>query len=299
MEYEKSEAVVCLSDTKDACLYFNKVIPLNLANIIPIEGFNDLEAFEVLHKILPLNLLDHTHPTGLNPSVISYINAYVKAVPNSIGAEFSNEESDQIMRANFPALMQMKNGLVDSLGQSVSSIFGADPDSDTNNQQADPAFILSGLKLVDTSEISWRHIIELREDKESLKKLGRLRRFIFKNYQGMPTSFIEDDILEKISDYEDAVKRWDLKTKDSALNVIFSSKSVVEHTAVTIASIFMGKPLIIPFAVGLDLAFLIGKIKLEIRSHKRDLSAFKRETPVTYLVEVKNLNNNHKKEGLS
>lgn len=285
MEYNKSNTLVCITQSKDACIYFNQVIPLNLGELIPWENNGDLEAHEILKKVLPSNLLDASNPEGLNSTFHKYIEAYVNVFPSAIGVDISKNKEyfDKRTNALFPLLMKEKDNLINSLSQPINEIFGENDFTNDTIQNVDPAFILSGLKLIDTSQIPWRHVIELREDTEALKKLRRLRTFIFENYNGKPLNFINDDLLNRIENYEETTKKWGLKTRDSVLKIIFSSETAVAATATTILSAYSG----VPISASLGSAFLIGNIALEISSHKRDANQFKLENPITYLVDVK------------
>ena len=289
MKYRNPTTLVCVDHTKDACLYFSEVIPLNLAHIIPWENNGDLEAFDILKRILPASLLDSSHPTGLHALVLSYIDSYVNVFPYSIGisdSPFDKQASDQRARAFFPILMKRKDELIDSLGYPINSIFGAGSVSDESDAIEDPAIVLTGLKLIDTSQITWRQIIEIRKDKESLNKLRRLRTFIFQNYQGKPTNFIKDDLLNRIDLYESTIKQLGLKTSDSALKILFNSGTLVANSVAAIASALTGMHVTIPLSLGIASSFLLGNVTLEIRTHKRELYKFKQENPITYLLDI-------------
>jgi hypothetical protein len=293
MEYGTSDTVVCVDKTKDACLYFNEVIPLNLGHLIPWEGNNDLEVFDVLKAVLPPSLKDSTNPTGLSWAMLKYVEAFINVYPMSIGiAEFSDLSDkatiDNRARTFFPILMHEKDNLINTLPCAITNIYGANIPNPSVAQVEDPAFILTGLNVVDTSKLMWKHIIELRQDKESVKKLRRLRTFIYENYQNKPATFIKDDLLNRIDSYEDTTKKWALKTTESVFKIIFKSGSAVAATAATIASIFSGISEAISLPLGIGTTFLIGTVGLEITSYKRDLQSFKQENPITYLLDVKN-----------
>jgi len=204
MEYNNKTTLVCIDNTKDACLYFDEVIPLNIAHIVPWENNGDLEAHEVLQNILPSSLLDSSESIGLKPSVTSYVEAYVNVIPQVIGVDEPFDEDRA--RHYFPILIKRQEELLSFLNLPVNAIFGSNRNpTDNNNLKEDPALILTGLKLVDTSQIKWRQIIELRKDKESMKKLRRLRTFIFQNYKDKPMVFIQDDLLNKIGSSDKCV----------------------------------------------------------------------------------------------
>jgi hypothetical protein len=289
MEYKQSKILACIDNTKDACLYFDNVIPLNLGHVIPWLNNGDFEAHQVLQKILPPALLDSSHPLGLSDATVKYIEAYVNVFPISIGVEEgTQEEMDERARHFFPLLMKSKSDMFDTLPEPIDAIFGETrKTSGDNSQTADPSIVLTGLKLVDTSDISWRHLLEIKHDKESINKLRRLRTFIYENYKDKPVAFIQDDLLNRIEAYETTAKYLGLKVANSALKIVFSSSSLVASTAATIFTAFSGGPITIPLALGVGSSCMLGNIGLELRTYKRDSYKFRQDNPVTYLVDIK------------
>lgn len=291
MKYGQAKILACIDNTKDACLYFDNVIPLNLGHVIPWENNGDLEAHEILQQVLPEALLDNSHPLGLSPATLLYLEAYVNVFPVSIGVETgTKEEMDKRAQHFFPILIQRQNEMFATLTEPVDTIFGT-TGTKINNESGkeDPSLILTGLKLIDTSEIKWRHILDIKKDKESISKLRHLRTFIYQNYKDKPSTFIQDDLLNRIEIYEMTAKQLGLKTTDSTLKIIFNSGSLIASTAAAIATALSGAPVTIPLSLGVGSAFMIGNIGLELRSHKRDLYKFKQENPVTYLADIKRL----------
>lgn len=291
MEYNRRNTLVCIDHTKDACLYFDEVIPLNLGHIIPWNNNGDLEAHEVLHDILPAPLLDASSPLGMNMSVLSYLEAYINVFPISmgIGNEIPEEEMNKRAKHFFPLLMKRKDEMLERLPKSVDSIFGTQQTAkDSETAAGDPAFILTGLKLIDTSGIQWREILELRSDAEAMAKLRMLRTFIFQNYKDKPLAFIEDDLLNRIELYQTTAKQLGLKTSDASMKIVFNSANAVAGTVATIASALAGVPVTIPLALGIGTTFLLGNVGLELRAFKRETYKFRQENPVTYLVDIKN-----------
>lgn len=289
MKYNSQNALACLQDAKNASLYFDKVVPLDLGELIPVRDSGEPEMFEIFSKILPPNLLDSTKPRGVNPLVIGYTSSYLIAFPSSIGiSELPNGETlEDRYKKSMPKLLTDMSELIHSSGCSASGIFGSIPDVTQDIVQEDPALILSGLKLVDTSKISWKQILEIRDDKESMNKLKRLRLFIYENYNDKPLNYIKDDLNQRIYDYENTAKELGLKTKESIFKAIFSSESTVGLTAAAIASAFLAAPIAIPLSLAIGSTFMIGNIALDFKSQKRELYNFKRDNPISYIVDIK------------
>ncbi len=287
MEYKQSKVLACIDNTKDACLYFDNVIPLNLGHVIPWLDNGDLEAHEVLQRILPPSLLNTSHPLGLSNVTTSYIEAYINAFPISIGAQGgTDEEMKERALLFFPLLMHRRDELFAALHDPVDTIFGTSTLND-NLLTEDPSIVLTGIKLIDTSNIPWRHLTEIRRDKDSINKLRKLRTFIYQNYKDKPIAFIQDDLLSKIDAYETTAKYLGLKTRDSVFKIIFNSSSVVASTAAIIFSALSGGPVTIPLVLGVGSTFMLGNIGLELRGQRREAFKFAKDNPITYLVDVK------------
>lgn len=288
MKYNSQKPVVCIESTKDASLYFNEIVPLQLSEMITIEGSGEPELFEILKQILPKAYINESMPRGVHSNVISYVARYLTAYPSVVGIyDLPNGETlEEREQKCFPDLMIKTKELIQLTDLQVGSLFGENNFSDINIEESDPSLILSGIKLVDTSKLSWKHILELRKDEDTVKKMRKIRTFIFQNYQGKPIEFIKDDLQNRIDNYNEAAKKWGLETKDSVLKIIFSSSEAVALTAATIASIFLGLPMAIPIATAVGSSFSIGKIGLEIRKQRRDLYQFRNDSPITYLIDL-------------
>mgnify|MGYP000915221070 CR=1 FL=1 len=289
MKYESQSALACLQDTKNASLYFDNVVPLELSELIPIRDSGEPEMFEILNSILPSNLLDSNNPRGVNPLVIQYTSTYLIAFPSALGIFDlpNNETLEERHNKHMPKLLSDMSQLIHSSGCSASGIFGAVANTNQETAQEDPSLILSGLNLVDASKLSWKQILEIRDDKESINKLKRLRLFIYENYNDKPLNYIKDDLNQRIYDYENTAKELGLKTKESIFKAIFSSESTVGLTAAAIASAFLAAPIAIPLSLAIGSTFMIGNIALDFKSQKRELYNFKRDNPISYIVDIK------------
>lgn len=95
-----------------------------------------------------------------------------------------------------------------------------------SREPTDIALSIASLRLVDTENISYEQLLEFRNDNEAKEKLRRLRLFAYENYQGKSRSFIEDDLMARISDYESTVKKWGFETKSAVMTALMDSKLV-------------------------------------------------------------------------
>ncbi|MGA7219934.1 MAG: hypothetical protein WBX38_16580 [Candidatus Sulfotelmatobacter sp.] len=99
---------------------------------------------------------------------------------------------------------------------------------------------IADLKLIDASRSSWEHISEFRGDSGGQQKLRRFRLFAYENYSGKTRSFVEDDILTRLADYDSAVKKWGFDTVQGALNTILGSKISIATVGASVVSALFG-----------------------------------------------------------
>jgi hypothetical protein len=285
--YVKNTTVIAFSDSKSACLFFDNVIPIEIGELIPHRGSGEKDTFEILPAILPNSLIDASAPRGLHPGILKYVARYIFTFPASMGITnlpcMTLEERKNSM---LPELISSLSNLIDSVGEPIHGLLGRDPSSNSPDCDTDPSLILSSLNLVDTSSLSWSHLLEFRKDEDSKRKLRNLRLLIYDEFQGKPKRYIEDKLLIRIEQYNETVKKWGMKTLESALKITFSSKSVAALGASAIAT---GLGAGLPLAAMIGVVLEIGGVTLEIAKSRRDLNEFKSHDPVSYIIEARNI----------
>lgn len=148
---------------------------------------------------------------------------------------------------------------------------------------------LSNMKLIDTKNLSWRQIIDFREDKLSLKKFMALRHFGAKKYQDRSVEFIEDDIEILFNDYEEVVRKWGFDTKIGAAEMALSSKILMGSTVGALVSILMGAPLPAIISATTGAIFEAGRLSIYLSKRKAEYEVFANTNPIGYLSELKKL----------
>lgn len=167
----------------------------------------------------------------------------------------------------------------------------ATADESESNIATDPVLTLSACKLVDARKLDWDKLIEFRKDRDGTSKFRRFRGFLYENYVGKPASYVEDDILRRVEDYESTIKRWDFETVQGTLNTIFTSKILAGAVTGSFLASLMGAPLpaILSAAGGVSLE--IGKSLIQLRGRKFTLREMLKDNPISYIVTAKALEN--------
>jgi len=156
-----------------------------------------------------------------------------------------------------------------------------------DEKKCDFSLILPNLNLIDTSETSWKQILEFRKDNDASKKLRNLRLFFHDNYKGKDRQYIEDDLMKRLDDYEQTRKEWDFQTKTSTIAAILDSKNIQRSFYATLIGAYSGQPIIMEGAVIAGTCIEIGKYVLHLTNRKHAFKNKKRHHDLAYIIEGK------------
>jgi len=285
MTYKSTHTALAWSDSRTAALYFDRVIPVNIPDAYRTDA-EDPIYYEVLKSLLPEALLDPRSKTGLDSAVTSYVAYFLVTFPQAAGVTSldNGETLKQRAASNMPALRDAFGRLVSSSGVRDFAVHGEPLSPGTPDENSDPALVLSNLDLVDATKLSWRHILELRRDEDSVERLRNLRRAVYKDYSGKPEAYIKEDIEFRISEYEAATKFWNLPTQKGVLEIAMTGEALGAVGA-AMALMLFGAPVVAAAAAGGAIA--IGKVALSIAARKREIELERRRNPMAYLVKLR------------
>jgi hypothetical protein len=154
-------------------------------------------------------------------------------------------------------------------------------------QSESALFTISNLDLIDTENTTWEQLLAFRKDEKSNSKLRRFKNFIKQNYTGKDKEFIEDDLLQRIEDYNNVVKDWGFKTKTSNLSSFLSSKSLITTGFASLVTTSFAEPFVsLTTAIG-GISIEISKIILDYSKSSHELNVFKRDHALSYLFHAK------------
>jgi hypothetical protein len=266
--------------SKAAALYFDYILPfflilnpqeVNVQTHGPIVTF--LDAPKQLTALFPPALLNDGFARKEVTTLCELLELLFLDSKDKAEEQVSQAAKEQVFQALRAVLELLPAGSVSFFGME-----GRVGEKDT------VSLVLSNLKLVDAEKLSWEHILEVRRDVKSMAKLRRLRLLFHENYSGKPSSYIEDDLLRRVDEYDETVKEWKLDTVQQSLEMVCSSKSLA-GTAVPaiVAGLFGGMTL----AAAVGSGFEVGKIGLSVWKKHRELVKFKNQNPVSYLVELR------------
>lgn len=293
--YKKASTVFAFSDVIMAALFFEYVVPLttyiidfnsSLEDVVYLKTPKYKVIDSIKGKALLYTLTEITHPSLLDSNGIGFSNDYLNFIIHLLPfliADPVSSVGDKVKMGE--AFLKSVKKLIISIGEPIDMI--GSPDIKNYSDIEDLCISLKNLDLIDTTKITWNQVLEFRKDRESKQKLRNLRLFLYENYKGKSKNYVEDSILKKIDEYNRVVRKWGMETTEAALNIVFSSKSAIALWAAAFAGSLVGGTSPVTALVGLTFEF--GLIGLEISKKMRELTEFKLNDPVSYIIDIKNL----------
>ncbi len=274
--------------TKEAALYFDYVIPIYSI----IDSFDPQTKSFTHHPpwrdlantdMLPNELCTHDFIDKLitvNSKTADFMIKTLRFSNSVINEEEYNAATDSTSQITVKFLQEFQ--LID-----MPLIVNSSTIAETRDSSADISITLGAIRVIDISQASWAQVTELRRDPEARKKLRRLRLFVVENYAGKSKAFIEDDLLRRIDDYEEQVRRWGFETKQSVLAMLLTSKYLVGALSGSLISILFGAPAAAIASMAAGAVVEIGRVSLEVSKKRFLLRNALRDNPVSYIVDAK------------
>jgi len=151
----------------------------------------------------------------------------------------------------------------------------------------DIAVTLATLDLIDASRASWQQLAELRCDVAARAKLRRLRVFAAGNYAGKGRSYVEDDLLARLNDYDETARRWGFETRQAVLTMLLNSKALAAAGTSLLSALFGVPPTVAGIGALAGAAVEVGRVSVEVSRRKFALSNMLRDNPVSYIADAK------------
>ncbi len=163
-------------------------------------------------------------------------------------------------------------------------ILGRNELVELNENDPRPFFQLSGVPVVDDTNLTWEQVLELRRDETAIRRLRRLRVFVASNYQGKTKQEIEDDLQTRIRDFEEASKELGVETTKAVFSVGGSEKIASAVTTGLLATL-AGAPTTVAAAVGASAA--LAGVLIQVVTHRKLFELKQEKDPIRYLVDIK------------
>lgn len=293
--YGPSSTILCFENFKEASLYFDRVLPLNMGRMrgdstvgdILVGYPEEVPSAALSHLIdgIEGNTVTYSHATRIIEftadrwvEFAKEVEPYAKLWSSDPRRSDEDDVSNQYRKlqeayfadASISGITPIREAFrryAKGIGFDRFSV-GVPSATVDGGSQCDPSITLSKLNLVDPSKAEWRQIIELRKDIVSHRKLARLRLFIHKNYADCSFAYIEDDLSQRIEDYERVTRKFGLKTTLSSLSLLLDAKALQASAGAGLIAGLFGGPLV---GLSAAAAIEIGKIAVNIAEKHHDL----------------------------
>lgn len=295
-------AAVCFDNLKQAALYFDRVIPVSLRKAggtgtdfefyFP-ERIPSRAIINIIFDDESINSTDNQRYTALGKILDSW-DEFTKSISpfKYHTAERSTDESYKLLRAAYLENHSLPNiGTIRSyfqkyakaLGVSNSDVLVPSSQKSVGVESEVQTLSFTGLELIDVNQASWGQIIEIRNDKESRKKLQKLRAFLNKNYTNKSASFIEDDISSKLYDYEIVRRKHGFDAVSSSISLLLDSKNIQAVAAAGIGAAFFGGPLV---GISSVAAIELSTFAIEFAKRRKTMEDWQSSHEFAYLIEL-------------
>lgn len=282
--YQPSSATLCFGELKEAAIFFDRVIPFRVfsSKKSPDGGVTLRSHTEylggnptaVLQSLISGNSESYVdYPRWFEEKYILFLALSADVIginghdPFSVLDESSYDKIQEAYLSNSrcltgePYRAAVANFAKKHLDEQFSSVLLPAISPKCSYSEAYITVTLQGIEFIDASQASWDQILEFRKDPTAVSKLRRLRLFIYENYSSKPTSFIEDDLAERLEDYEFARKSVGFKAITGSLSVILSAKQLQAAATAGIIGALIGGPV---SALSSAVFIEIGGIAIEI-----------------------------------
>lgn len=317
---------VAFGNLKDALLFFDYVIPMNLTGefmgLRPHRGgnggairktkeptmddYNELvEVFgepNALTLLYPPPLANHPNfqkiANVFDGALFSYMvnavygkDAYRTYVDNlSAVVELESPTSPRQVAPTIEDIQILFNRIVTDFNLQGMPIDCTQYTLPVEDEPAvENSLLVHEVTVIDTEKVSFQQIMEFREDPEVMKRMRNFRLFAYESYQGKDRAFIEDDLQKRFEEYTETVRASRFETRVSTLSSLMNSKLLLGSLATSAASLLMGNPQLAigAFSAGATLEF--GKIVLEFARRSNAMCKISSQNSISYIADAKQL----------
>lgn len=81
--------------------------------------------------------------------------------------------------------------------------------------------------MIDPSSLSWNHVLEFRDDKDSMAALRDVRLLFHTDYKDKPLSYIKDDIARRVQIHDTVTKKWGFELASKSFSALFSKEAAL------------------------------------------------------------------------
>jgi hypothetical protein len=178
---------------------------------------------------------------------------------------------------------------LENSGISASNLFdagGEEPIPATQGYNAIELQLIKA-KVIDTSNLQWSQIREIRLDPEMQRKLRNFRLCIYDNLQGKSHAYVHDYLSKKFEEYESGCRQYGLELIDTTVNTLLDSKSAYAAVLIATAGILLHEPRVVEVSALAGATIEIGKLSFKLAPKLHAYRSMKHKHELAYLIELK------------
>lgn len=315
---------IVFGNLKDALLYFEYVIPMNISGIsmgyrpttaesgpmierfkeTSMEGYRELQAsfgeLGNIVKLFPPQLASDPRFETTRNMFEGLLFAYmVKTVEGEETFEKYVGQLAKLVQAEGPVDPNQLCPTIEGLQRLFSFIVS---EFQLKNVLVDSSHFFMGtpsidnfgnclsaqeIRVIDTTKVTLPQIMEFRKDKEAMSRMRNFRLFAYQHYSGKDKAFIEDDIQKRLSDYYETLNACGFETTVKTLSFLFESKFLMGAFATSAVSLLVGNGQLAVEAFGTGAIIELGKLSLEYAKRRNELKKICKENPISYIADAR------------
>ncbi|HEX7152398.1 MAG TPA: hypothetical protein VF618_12995 [Thermoanaerobaculia bacterium] len=182
------------------------------------------------------------------------------------------------------------DGLIAEYGIAVVPLYDSRESRNADYQAGDRSVVvatLSNVALVEEEALTWEQIVELRRDATMLRHFRRLMHWLDAELVGKSSSFIQDEIANRLEEYEAVIKKHGFTTRLGMLESVLDSNTLLGGSA-AVASLSYAADF--NWALIGGGAVLVGRAAVSIAKATINARELRRTThpEIAFVAEVKN-----------
>ena len=155
---------------------------------------------------------------------------------------------------------------------------------------------LEGIKIIDNDSLSWKQVMDFKEDIEATSKLRNLRLWAKDGLNATSMSHAQEIIGQKLEDYEWAIKKHGVKTGTGLFKQILDYRTIFSSIATgAVVKDLSGDGLLSLLSAGTDFASIASIWVVDRMIEKKDIELFSKSREVAILYDIKKKFGSHKK----
>ena len=281
-DYARSVIAVSTVDHKQAALYFDRIFPCTGYDEVPQEVRLD-------YRLLRDNYVKYADEYEVEG--MSAFEEFEDGIKSTtwehetlwVANDYAFSAADALIRQSIPAVPLF---YPDEPWEDYARLFYRHPIDGITLQETVETTLMD-MRIVDTKNVHWKQIVEVKQDEEALKRLRNFRLFAHENFKDKSKNYISDKLDQKFDEYEQACKKHGFDLISSSVSMLLDSKSLLGLCAIAAASIWAGNQHVAAFAAIGEAVIETSKLTINVLTKRREFSIYKTNTELAYLIDLK------------